>query len=120
MGVIFAVSALPLVAVTTPFEPAHDFTFKKLAHIAEYGILSTLLFRALWIHISHKGHALLFAVLIAVLYAFSDEWHQTFVPGREGSFRDVAIDALGAVGVSIWLRTKRDRENLPLMGDNII
>jgi VanZ like family len=39
------------------------------------------------------------AMLIAVLYACSDEWHQTLVPGRAGTVRDVVIDSLGIAGV---------------------
>ena len=104
MGMIFAVSATPSIA--TPLEPLYDFAFKKLAHVTVYAILALLLFRALRLHITHKGRALLMAALVAVLYAFSDEWHQTFVPGREGTVRDVAFDAIGAVGISIWLRIK--------------
>jgi VanZ family protein len=103
MGLIFAVSDMPSIA--TPFEPVYDFTFKKFAHVTEYGILTGLLFGAVRMHIRHRGYALLLAALIAVLYAFSDEWHQTFVPGREGTLRDVAIDALGAAGASLWLRS---------------
>jgi len=104
MGAIFALSATPSIA--TPFEPVYDFTFKKLAHVTVYGILTVLLFRAVRMHIRHRGYALVTAVLIATLYAFSDEWHQTFVPGREGTLRDVAIDALGAVGMSLWLKLR--------------
>ena len=102
MGAIFTVSDMPSIA--TPFEAVYDFTFKKLAHVTEYGILTGLLFSALRIHIRHRGRALLTAALVAVLYACSDEWHQTFVPGREGTLRDVAIDALGAVWACIWFR----------------
>jgi VanZ family protein len=104
MGAIFALSATPSIA--TPLEPVFDFTLKKLAHVTVYAILTVLLFRALQIHITHKGHAVLTAAVLAVLYAFSDEWHQTFVPGREGTLRDVGIDAIGAVGMSMWLRIK--------------
>jgi VanZ family protein len=104
MGVIFALSAIPSIA--TPLEPGYDFTFKKLTHVTEYGILTALLLSAVRLHIGHKSHALLTAALIAVLYACSDEWHQTFVPGREGTLRDVAIHAIGALGASLWLRTK--------------
>ena len=43
-------------------------------------------------------------VLLAFLYASLDEWHQTFVPGRTGSIRDVLIDTCGAVlGASLVL-----------------
>jgi VanZ family protein len=37
------------------------------------------------------------AVLITTLYGCSDEWHQSFVPGREADSRDVWFDAIGAV-----------------------
>jgi len=104
MGAIFAVSDIPSIA--TPFEPAYDFSFKKLAHVTVYGILTELLFSAVRIHIRHKGYALLIAAFVAFLYACSDEWHQTLVPGREGTLRDIVIDAAGAVGASIWIRTR--------------
>jgi VanZ family protein len=110
MGAIFVLSSIPSIA--TPFEGGYDFTFKKFAHVVVYGILTALLFGALRIHIKHKGYALLTAVLLAVLYGFSDEWHQTFVPGRKGTLRDAAINAVGAVGASLWLRRNADNHKV--------
>jgi VanZ family protein len=104
MGVIFALSATPSLA--SPLAPFSDFILRKLAHVAEYGILTALLWRALRTHLV-TTHAVQIAALVAALYAVSDEWHQTFVPGREGSLRDVAVDALGIAGVSVWLRSMR-------------
>jgi VanZ family protein len=104
MGAIFVLSATPSIA--TPLEPLYDFTFKKLAHVTVYAILTVLLFRALRLHITHRGQALVIAMLVAILYACSDEWHQTFVPGREGTLRDVGFDAIGAIGMSMWLGIK--------------
>jgi VanZ family protein len=101
MGVIFALSAIPSLA--SPFESFYDFIARKLAHMAEYGVLTVLLFNALRSHRRRNGRALLIAAVVAVLYALSDEWHQAFVPGREGSLRDVVIDAMGVVGMSLWL-----------------
>ena len=101
MGLIFALSSIS--SIETRLEPTYDFTLKKLAHVTVYGILTIFLFRALQIHIKRKGYALLTTVLVTVLYACSDEWHQTFVPGREGTLRDVVIDAVGAASMSIWL-----------------
>ena len=37
------------------------------------------------------------ALLIGILYAVSDEFHQLFVPGRAGQFRDVLVDGAGTV-----------------------
>jgi VanZ family protein len=94
-GVIFVLSAIPSLA--SPFAPFYDFVLRKLAHMGVYAILMVLLFRALQGHTDSKRHALLLAALLAVLYSLSDEWHQTFVAGRYGSFRDVWIDILGIV-----------------------
>ena len=50
------------------------------------------------------------AFALGVLYAISDEVHQTFVAGRHGAPLDVAIDAVGvAVGIAVWqsVRTRR-------------
>ena len=41
-------------------------------------------------------------MLAAFLYACSDEFHQSFVPGRGPAFKDVMIDSTGAlVGLTI-------------------
>ena len=104
MAAIFAQFAIASIAA--PLQPVYDFTFKKFAHVTVYAILTAFLFRAVRIHIRHKGYALLTAVLFAILFACFDEWHQTFVPGRQGMLRDVAIDALGVAGMSMWLRIK--------------
>jgi VanZ family protein len=45
--------------------------------------------------------------VLAVLYAVSDEVHQTFVAGRHGSPRDVLIDAVGAaLGLLVAVRAR--------------
>ena len=54
------------------------------------------------------------AFLLAVLFAASDEWHQTFVSDRDGNARDVLIDAAGAAFAALWLArhssTRRSQE----------
>lgn len=54
----------------------------------------------------------LLAFAIAVVFALTDEWHQTTVPSRQGQFSDVLIDATGAAGglaVLWWLGRKQRR-----------
>ncbi len=53
---------------------------------------------------------------LSLLYAFSDETHQLFVPGREGKLTDVGIDAIGiAIGLIVigfivsWNRSKNPK-----------
>jgi VanZ like family len=95
-GVIFILSATPSLA--SPFAPFHGFVLRKLAHLGMYAVLMGLLFRALQGQLETKRRALLVATLLAILYALSDEWRQSFVTGRHGSFRDVGIDTLGIIG----------------------
>jgi VanZ family protein len=77
---------------------AINFLFFKVLHVIWYSILYFLLFRAFY-SLQNKSMTLkqkmLFAFLIAVFYGATDEIHQTFVPGREGTVRDACIDALG-------------------------
>ncbi len=78
----------------------------EIAHGIEYLVLSALLMRALvaWRPASAAPGsgprlARLGAVAIAIsaLYGVSDEWHQTFVPGRAAEAKDVLIDFAGAL-----------------------
>jgi len=92
-AVIFALSSIPHLGTGLG---TWDLVLRKIAHTAEYALLGALLYRA----IRHAPAAL----LVASAYAVTDEFHQTFVRGREGTPRDVAIDAIGMAIVVIWLR----------------
>lgn len=70
---------------------------RKLAHMSIYAVLGMLCMGALYTHRLKKWHRPCFAVAISVLYAMSDEWHQTMVAGRSGELRDVCIDSGGAL-----------------------
>lgn len=96
MGLIFVLSAQPGSAVGLP--PPWD----KLAHTLEYALLGFLLSRAF----SNPGAAF----VIASLYGVSDEFHQSFVPGREASIGDWLADSLGAFAGARFL-LKRLRSN---------
>lgn len=85
-ALIFALSSIPDLSTGLG---GWDVALRKLAHAAEFGILGFLLVRA-------TGRARL-ALAAGILYAISDEIHQEFVPGREGSPLDVAIDSIGVV-----------------------
>lgn len=91
MGVIFVLSAqsrLPLVVRDRP--ELQDI----LGHLAAYGLLAALWHRALrWEGV--RGAAL-WAFGLALLYGISDEFHQSFVPGRHPDPFDLATDAAGA------------------------
>lgn len=69
---------------------------RKLAHFAEYLILSLLLYRALRVGRRWEPRAAALALALAGLYAASDELHQFLVPGRTAAARDCLIDVSGA------------------------
>ena len=79
------------------------FFVRKGAHATEFAILGALLAWAL------RGRSL-WAFLIGVTYAVTDEVHQLFVPGRAGQVTDVLIDSAGVligVGILAYLRSRR-------------
>ena len=84
-GLIFTLSSIPSLHSGLG---TWDLILRKCAHVTEYAILAFLLRRAL---------ATPWAAAAAFLYACSDEYHQSFVVGREGRPRDVAIDSIGIV-----------------------
>ncbi len=66
-------------------------------HTVEFFVLAALVYRLLASYRAFTGLYLLGgALLIAVGYGLTDEFHQSFVPGRTATLGDVAIDALGA------------------------
>ena len=72
-----------------------NYSVRKSAHVFEYfvlGVLALNVFDAF--NVKRK---VLFAIILCVLYAASDEFHQLFVPGRSGRVTDVLIDGCGAV-----------------------
>ena len=100
MAAIFAFSAQPDLSTGLG---GWDTLLRKLAHMAEFGLLWWLWLRAL------RGRAVLAAV-IAVGYAITDEIHQSFVEGRVGTPVDVAIDAAGVgIAVALWAWRRRGR-----------
>jgi VanZ family protein len=93
-GAIFALSAMesPLPAVTVR-------VWDKLLHAVEYAGLGGLLCLALASAAPRlrPRDLLLAAALLAAAYGASDEWHQSFVPGRDASALDWLADAAGAL-----------------------
>ncbi|APH17074.1 vanZ like family protein [Clostridium sporogenes] len=70
-----------------------NFLIRKAAHITEYFILFMLLYLAF--KKAFYKNPKIKASIITILYACTDEFHQLFIPGREGKVRDVLIDSIG-------------------------
>lgn len=74
-----------------------DFIIKKSAHMTEYTIFTVLLYRAFLASGVGRKKAGIMALLLAVIYAGTDEFHQRFTPGRESTFRDTIFDTIGSI-----------------------
>ena len=72
-----------------------EFIVRKCAHMFSYCILAILLFMS--VYEDNIKKAIIIAFLGTFLYACSDEFHQLFIPGRSGEFRDVMIDSTGGI-----------------------
>ena len=95
MVAIFAFSSIP--SVEMPRFGVLDYLVKKGAHALGYGLLALAF---LWGLIGEKKkiefRLFFISWVLATLYAASDEFHQSFVPGRHPASADVIIDSLGA------------------------
>ena len=105
-GLIFWLSSIPNLKSSLE----QDFVLRKIAHILEYAILTFLFIRALEIEGLATKKAIIFSAIFTLFYALSDEYHQTFVFGREGSLKDAGIDSIGIILTSILWYTKKVKE----------
>lgn len=106
MAVIFVASATP--GDDLPNAGPFDLLFKKGGHFLGYALLGAAYLRGLaW----RRGPAIRdvgVAILMALLYAASDELHQGFTPGRTPAVNDVLLDGVGAAfGAAAWRRRAR-------------
>ena len=108
MALIFVLSAQPdLPGVPGPWL---DTLLKKTGHALSYGLLTWLYWRALRPRLRATASLRVVCVSLAVAYALSDEYHQTFVPGRNGRLSDVLVDGVGAsaaMSLEWWLARRR-------------
>jgi len=102
-GFIFILSSIP--SLKSGLE--QDFILRKIAHILEYTILTFLLFRAFKFEGLKSGKAIILSMLIAFFYALSDEYHQTFIFGREGRIKDIGFDSIGILIVCVIMKLSR-------------
>jgi VanZ family protein len=106
MAVIFFFSAQPNLSSGLGWI---DHVGRKFIHASEYALLCFLWWRALRTRLDPVV-ALLPAWAITTLYAATDEFHQTFVTGRHGTWVDVVIDSFGAgIFCLLVLRAHRRR-----------
>ena len=88
-----AIAGLIFLASSRSYVPSPGFTKvdDKFAHFLVYGLLGTLLCR-----LGRGWRAAACALVVVSAFGASDEWHQSFVPGRVSDFGDWLADTLGA------------------------
>lgn len=87
------------------FEPMHVI-IRKAVHVVAYGFLGWLNFRA--VRGPRRGWMLrwsIIAVILVIVVASIDEFHQSFFPDRTGTPLDVIVDVCGAtLAQLVWRR----------------
>lgn len=96
MGFIFFLSAQ--LSLPSPEEDWLEELLSIAGHFTVYVVLALLVSRAT----APEGHLSKWNKILVIgwcaAYALSDEWHQSFVPGRDASVFDLAVDVLGVLG----------------------
>jgi VanZ family protein len=80
---------------------------RVIAHFTEYAVLATLWIWALVPEFGRRG--LVAAVAISVLYAAGDEWHQSFIEGRDSDPVDLLIDCCGIAFAVVLAKARSGR-----------
>ncbi|MBI4004511.1 VanZ family protein [Candidatus Roizmanbacteria bacterium] len=106
MIVIYYFSSRQRVAISDVF--TINFLLFKTLHVIEYAALYFLLLRGFYLTVYPDKPIQIYryAFIVALLYAVSDEIHQTFVPTREGKIWDIMIDTIG-IGIMYTLIKKK-------------
>ena len=87
-------------------EMGTSYIVRKIAHISEYALLNISIYFGIYKNSIRKNFQrnIILAVFISLLYSISDEFHQSFVPGRVGTYKDVLIDFSGILISSLIIK----------------
>lgn len=93
MGIIFAMSSRSTIPQTSSLPTE---LVAIAGHLVAFGILAGLLYVGLAAWLPDDWPRAAVAFIATVAYGITDEFHQSFVPGRHATLFDVVIDAIGA------------------------
>ena len=109
MTMIFIASSMP--GNEVPEFGTIDLIVKKGGHMIGYALLAIACFFAAYCESKKVFRAAFLSLCLAIAYAASDEYHQSFTPGRSPSILDVGIDTVGAiigtVVTAFFVKTRR-------------
>lgn len=99
MAFIFLLSSIPGWGEPREFSFRNYLSVRKVGHVVVFGFLALSYLRIL----KENRNRYFLAWLFALLYAVTDEYHQSFVPNRNGSVIDVLVfDNIGALAALFW------------------
>jgi len=94
---------------------------KKSGHVILFGVLAAMylyMLKGRKSLVDTQGALFLLSLFLTLLYSISDEYHQSFTPGRHSSGKDVFIDVCGAFTILIMLYALKARGKRNNEGDN--
>lgn len=99
MGIIFFFSHQPGDSIDLPLFPGAD----KLSHMIAYGVLSATVIFSFSAEVKRERRLLVLtaAVLVPLLFGLSDEYHQSYVAGRNSEVLDLVADGAGGLIVGL-------------------
>lgn len=68
---------------------------RKIAHFSIYALVGFLLMALFSTYNINEKNKIISTIIIGAIYAISDEFHQSFIPGRSGQVSDIFLDTLG-------------------------
>jgi VanZ family protein len=102
--VLYALLIFHFSAESNPLPGLTSLVWDKALHTTEYAGFALLICRALRGEGLRWWRSVTLAVILAGVYAATDEWHQFFVPQRDADVADWAADVIGAAAGSSLYR----------------
>lgn len=95
---------------------------RKMAHFSIYTVVGLLLMSLVSTYNIKEKNRLIITLTTGIIYASSDEIHQSFVPGRSPMITDVVIDTMGVIlgilliilGKKIIKKYRENKQNMAL------
>lgn len=95
---------------------------RKMAHFSIYTVVGLLLMALVSTYNIKEKNRLIITLTTGIIYASSDEIHQSFVPGRSPMITDIVIDTMGVIlgilliilGKKIIKKYRKNKQNMAL------
>jgi VanZ family protein len=100
MGVIFVSSSISDFSTITGDSDDRSDLLSSIVHIVFFAVLAGLLTKSFMASGLSNKKSIAYAFLITIVYGALDEFHQSFVPGREVHLSDWLLDAIGALAIA--------------------